>query len=69
MERKPNYVIPVGTRIEIRKIDTGDELRQHTTRRELTFKKPIRTGYNESVLYFEHEGWTIAVHAYFVNRS
>ena len=63
MERKPQYSIPAGTRVEVRNTAGDGQLRQHITKRELTFTDRAGTGYNGAIVYFEHEGWQICVHA------
>ena len=57
------YEIPAGTPVEIRNLKTNGKLRQHVTRKPLTFKDRSGTGYGGHVFYFQFGDWEICVRA------
>ena len=63
MDGKFRYIVPVGTRVEIRNIKGTGQLRQHVTRKELQFADRTNTGYDGHVFYFQYGDWVIAVNA------
>jgi len=62
-KREPRYTIPVGTKVEIQNLNTGDTARLHVTRKELSFMDRTNTGYDGQIFYFTYENWLIAVGA------
>lgn len=63
MNGKFRYIVPVGTRVEIRNVKGTGQLRQHVTRKELQFADRTNTGYDGQIFYFQHGDWVIAVNA------
>jgi hypothetical protein len=62
------FIIPVGTRIEIRKPGSKEEPKRHITRKELHFTALSGSGYQGHILYFSYDEWEIAVNANLVTK-
>lgn len=62
MKREP-YILPAGTKCDIRNLTTGAKIVGYITKRELRFDAPVNSGWfgDYPVLYFQEGDWLISV--------
>ena len=67
--KQGRYVIPAGTRVEIRRENSAERLREHVTRKELRFHQIHATEWMGYVLQFQYQGWIISVNKVWVREE